>query len=335
MKRHEYRDFNFWKKLDETDFAIISTVNNQALSVLINKMRGDRTLEKYAYECDVAISTLYRCINGERKRPYHYDILLALYQGKSPECEIGFEYLLAANGMMLVEDIAKQRDKLLKKAGIKTTKGKDKKRERLEKDQKKACRKLGTLIKEMKGNRSYAEYAFDCLLPKGTIIYIVNLGRKTPLTEAQLRLLYEHRYPGCSVTLKQLQKANAMFPKDKRQIRDTEVEVALATVEPYDLRENKKEPEVITYDDFLEDLSFYLMKKTEQVVPEIRKKSKDLYKDVKIRDMLHKFRIESKYEWDLRIEEVRNFFENKGLLSQPERKGPVYLEKKLDKLLIV
>ena len=55
MKRHEYRDFNFWKKLDETDFAIISTVNNQALSVLINKMRGDRTLEKYAYECDVAI----------------------------------------------------------------------------------------------------------------------------------------------------------------------------------------------------------------------------------------------------------------------------------------
>lgn len=36
MKRHEYRDFNFWKKLDETDFAIISTVNNQALSVLIN-----------------------------------------------------------------------------------------------------------------------------------------------------------------------------------------------------------------------------------------------------------------------------------------------------------
>lgn len=338
MKRHEYRDINFWKKLDKKDFAIISSINNYAIGVLIDKMRGNRTLEQYAYECDVSTSTLYRAINDERKRPFHYDILLALYQKRDVNCGVGFEHLLAANGMMLLEDITKNQDKLLKKNGIKVDKTKkkvDKKQKEKAKLQYKACKELKKLIKEMKGNRNYEEFAFDCGLPKGTIVYIVNGLRKTSLTETQLKKMYDNRYPGSNVTLKQLKKANKIFPSQKRKTQDQEIEVALATIEPEDQKiQTEKPSKSISYDEFLQDLSFYLMRKPEHLIPGIRKESKIIYKNEGIRNLLHKFKTTSEYEWNLRVSEVRNYFEDKGFLSQTKRKEPEILEEKLDKLLI-
>lgn len=42
MERHAYRDADFWKTLDKTDFAIISGINNQAMATLIDMMRGSQ-----------------------------------------------------------------------------------------------------------------------------------------------------------------------------------------------------------------------------------------------------------------------------------------------------
>lgn len=336
MERHAYRDADFWKTLDKTDFAIISGINNQAMATLIDMMRGSRTLEQYAYESDVSTSTLYRSFTGERKKPFQYEQLLLLYEHRDPDCAVGFEHLLAANGMMLTRDIIKAQKKILKKGGFDTyVKKPDKENLKKEKSCRKACSELKSLINKMRGNRDYAQYAFDCGIPKGTLAYIAIKRRKTPLDDSKLRALYNNREPGSPVTLEQLRKANALFPSTNK-CKDKEIEVVLDTVEPDDIKE-KGESQIPTdtYDDFLKDMAFYLMRKPREVFPTVRAKCKDLYKNnPEVKDLLRKFRLTTEYAWNERVTEVKAFNLYQGMLSDTKDKRPEIIEKKLDKLLL-
>ena len=334
MERHEYRDINFWNTLDKTDFSVIASINNQAISVLIDMMRGSRTLEQYAYECNVSVSTLYRSFTGERKRPFQYEQLLSLYNHRNPDCSVGFEHLLAANGMMLTRDIVKAQKKILKKGGINVTMKKpDKKELKKEKNCRKACAEMKILINQMRGNRDYAQYAFDCSIPKGTLVYIANKRRKTPLEDSKLKALYKNREPGSPVTLEQLRKANFLFLSDKK---NNNMEIVLDEVASSDVKEELELPKTTdTYDDFLKDMAFYLMRKPREVLPVVRLKCKDLYKNSQeVKDLLREFRLTTEFAWNKKVTEVKAFNLHQGMLSDTEDKRPEVIEKKLDKLLL-
>ena len=331
MERHEYRDVNFWKTLDKTDYAIISSINQEAMSKLIEMMRGKRTVEKYAYECNIGTSTLYKTCSKGRKKPLQYEQLISLYEHRDLDCGVGFEHLLAANGMVLLHDVLKLQKKILKKKGVYLNPEPSKKEKKLESKQKEACGELKKLLNEMRGNRDYAAYAAECGLPKGTLIYIANKQRKTALSEMQLKSLYDHRVLGCPVSMEDLRKANSHFPNTGK--KGEAMEALLDTSSSESTCEKKPvRSSVLTYDDFLEDLAFYLLKKPADLVPDVRSRCQEIFKDKDAVDLLHKFRNSSEMEWNSRVGAVRNFFENKSLLALPASTSDIM--EQLDSMLV-
>lgn len=331
MERHEYKDVNFWKTLDKTDYAIISSINLDAMSKLIEMMRGKRTVEKYAYECGIGASTIYRTCSKGRRKPLQYEQLISLYEHRELDCGVGFEHLLAANGMVLLHDVLWQQKKILTKKGVYSDQESSKKARKLENKQREACAELKKLINEMRGNRDYAVYADECGLPKGTVIYIANKQRKTALSEMQLKSLYDHRVPDCPVSMEDLRKANSHFPKTGK--KEKAMEALLDT--PLSESACEKKPirsSVHTYDDFLEDLAFYLLKKPADLVPDVRSRCQEIFKDKAAVNLLHKFRSSSEAEWNDRVGAVRNFFENKSLLTLPAATSDIM--EQLDSILL-
>lgn len=87
----------FYKDTDD-DYGLVKAPNLDALTKAIDSLRGDRSIERYAYECGFSAGTLARTINGKRIRPISLNDCKAMYEHKAPESSITFEMLLAANG---------------------------------------------------------------------------------------------------------------------------------------------------------------------------------------------------------------------------------------------
>lgn len=330
MERHEYRDENFWKTLDKTDYAVISSINCHALKQLIDIMRGSRTIEKYAYDCGLTASTLYRTCNGTRKQPLQYEYLLSLYEQKEPNCGVYFEHLLAANGMAVLKDVFQLQEQILKETGIHAF---------LYPDQTsdgetavKACAELKKMIDKMRGDRGYAEYALECGLTKNTLVYIAAFRRRCSLSNQQLKTLYEHRAPNCKVSLGDLLRINRLFPLTGNT---NKARLVTESLNPDTLDSNKDKTcskNTCNYNSYLEDLAFYLMKRPEQMET-LKKKCTDIFENKNIVQMLHDFHMVSEKEWESRVGAVRSFFENKSNLELPVETAGSLL-KKLDLLLI-
>lgn len=330
MERHEYRDENFWKTLDKTDYAVISSINCHALKQLIDIMRGSRAIEKYAYDCGLTASTLYRTCNDTRKRPLQYEHLLSLYEQKEPGCGVSFEHLLAANGMAVLKDIFQLQEQILKEKGIQVFLGSNQTSDG--EAAVKACTELKEVIDKMRGDRGYAEYALECGLTKNTLVYIAAFRRRCSLSNQQLKALYEHRTPNCKVSLGDLLRINRLFPLTGNT---NKARLVTESLNPDTLDSNKDKTcskNTCNYNSYLEDLAFYLMKRPEQMET-LKKKCVDIFENKNIVQMLHDFHMVSEKEWESRVGAVRSFFENKSNLELPVETAGSLL-KKLDLLLI-
>lgn len=314
MNKHKKRNFDFWKKVNERDIVSISGANNQAMALLINAMRGERTLERYAYECKISTSTLYRSFQGTRKKSIPYNILISLYEHKDINCDIDFESLLEANGLMLYEDFKKNQLKI--------------------KSCEKACIDLKFFIDLMVGDRSYEKYASECQIPQETIAYIRSLRRKTPLKDSVLQALFDNRDIESLVSMEQLKKANSGFiSKDDSY---NEQKVVMDVVDPVDIKETEiPQTTSDTYEDFLKDMAFYLTRKPRGILPDIRTRCKDLYRNnSEVKILLRKFRIISENEWGKRMTEMKAFNLFQGDLSDNYNSRSKIIEKELDSLLL-
>lgn len=322
MERHEYRDYRFWETLNEKDFVIVSGFNYIAMKHFIDLMRGERSLEKYAYACGMSTSSLYRMASRDKKKPLQYEQLKALYENRDPSCKVEFRHLFAANGMMLMEDVQELQQKLLKESSndmkIESCMVKDKKEAILEERQKKACAKLKALINEMRGVRDYAAYAAECGIAKGTIFHVVNKRRRTTLSEKQLKALYDHRVPQCPVTMEDLQKANRLFPSKSKESELDEMAASSAPEKTPVPERQLPVPDHITYDVYLEDMAFYLLGKPLDQVQKVRSKCETLYHNKKLVWLLHDYHAAAENEWKERVDSVQKFFEDKALLNFPE-----------------
>lgn len=94
------RDYTstFWKELGDS-FTVICAPDNRALSILINKARGNRSLDRFAHECNFSANTLYRTLRLERIRPIAYKDILSMAAHAAEGSGVTLEQLMAANGM--------------------------------------------------------------------------------------------------------------------------------------------------------------------------------------------------------------------------------------------
>lgn len=94
------RDYNstFWKELGD-NFSVICAPDNRALSILIHRARGNRSLDRFAHECNFSSNTLYRTLRMERVRPMAYKDIYAMAMHAAEGSGVTLEMLMAANGM--------------------------------------------------------------------------------------------------------------------------------------------------------------------------------------------------------------------------------------------
>lgn len=80
MKRHEYREMKFWKSLTNNDYGIVAPLDQKKMANLIECMKGKkRTVERYAYDCKISTTAIYRVLQNSRKRPLLLEQLICLY----------------------------------------------------------------------------------------------------------------------------------------------------------------------------------------------------------------------------------------------------------------
>ena len=100
MKRHEYRVKFVYDELTDSTYAITSGPDLEALGKLIDIARGDRTLERFAFECKTTACFFYRIIQRTRSRNLMIKQLRMIYEHAEPGCGITMEKLIHANGMI-------------------------------------------------------------------------------------------------------------------------------------------------------------------------------------------------------------------------------------------
>ena len=97
MKKSSYQK-TFWKEIGD-DFAVICLPNLDLLASLILLAKGNRSMERFAYECQVATSSLYTVLNGKRKRNLSYRTIASIHKHAAPGSGVTMAMLRAANGM--------------------------------------------------------------------------------------------------------------------------------------------------------------------------------------------------------------------------------------------
>ena len=100
MKRHEYKIKYVYDELTDSTYAITSSPDLEALGKLIDIARGERTLERFAYECGTTACFFYRIIQQTRSRNLMIKQLRMIFEHAEPGCGITMEELIHANGMI-------------------------------------------------------------------------------------------------------------------------------------------------------------------------------------------------------------------------------------------
>ena len=130
--------------------------DQKKMANLIECMKGKkRTVERYAYDCKISTTAIYRVIQNSRKRPLLLEQLICLYEHRDPACKVTMEQLFKANGMVLAENGAS-----VKIRAIQSEHEADGMTE--ETDTWKVCNEFKSLIFSMKGQRNMKQFAKDC-----------------------------------------------------------------------------------------------------------------------------------------------------------------------------
>lgn len=61
-------------------------------------------MERYAYDCKISTTAIYRVLQNSRKRPLLLEQLICLYEHREPTCKVTMEQLFKANGMVLAKN---------------------------------------------------------------------------------------------------------------------------------------------------------------------------------------------------------------------------------------
>lgn len=314
MKRHEYREMKFWRSLTNCDYGIVAPLDQKKMANLIECMKGKkRTVERYAYDCKISTTAIYRVLQNSRKRPLLLEQLICLYEHRVPACKVTMEQLFKANGMVLAENGAP-----VKIRAIQSEHEDDGMTE--ETDTGKVCNEFKSLIYSMKGQRNMKQFAKDCGISVSSLSRITTGNRKTYLPQEFLETMFVHKSPDSKVTMAELIETNTKFPGAKGDTfcfkgtnkKGIDEKMVLETLQ-------KESAAIISYDEYLEDLASYLYGMDAAKIKAVRKKCQDYFENKVIVELLHTYHQLSKKEWDLKIDVIRKFYLDKAPLNLPEK----------------
>ena len=327
MKRHEYREMKFWKSLTNNDYGIVAPLDQKKMANLIECMKGKkRTVERYAYDCKISTTAIYRVLQNSRKRPLLLEQLICLYEHREPTCKVTMEQLFKANGMVLAKNGAS-----VKIRAIQSEHEDDGMVE--ETDIQKACNEFKSLIFSMKGQRNMKQFAKDCGISVSSLSRITTGNRKTYLPQEFLETMFVHKSPDSKVTMAELIETNTKFPGAKGDTfcfkrtnkKGIDEKMVLETLQ-------KESATIISYDEYLEDLASYLYGMDAAKIKAVRKKCQDYFEDKVIVELLHTYHQLSKKEWDLKIDVIRKFYLDKAPLNLPEKLSGI-VRRRLEQLI--
>lgn len=82
------------------DYIRTGKADLEALSQLVLRAKGSRSMNEFANECEVNTSTISRIINMKNTTACSDDVLVSISKAADPSSEVTLEKLLAANGMV-------------------------------------------------------------------------------------------------------------------------------------------------------------------------------------------------------------------------------------------
>lgn len=88
---------NFHTEVSD-DYTVYKKTDVAALVKAIDIIKGKKTIEEFAKECEINPIIFYRTYSGERVAPIHFSDCVKIYNKRCPECRLSFDDLLSANG---------------------------------------------------------------------------------------------------------------------------------------------------------------------------------------------------------------------------------------------